>query len=173
MSQVTPGPCPTTGCPAPTEIDCIWVDKVFGSCQTVLTLNATTTACLSPVSSVTCGTPTCNAITTVPGPDSFSTITYLVSVPVTFSCGLIIGDTVTLTGTTSATLYNPPGTTPACLPFSVSCTASLVGTTTYLTAVVCLDLKTIARVQLLVPSYGYCVDTPCTTTPQCPAPFPT
>lgn len=31
-TQVTPGPCSSGGCPAPTEIDCVMVTKVYDFC---------------------------------------------------------------------------------------------------------------------------------------------
>ncbi|CAB1127811.1 conserved protein of unknown function [Candidatus Hydrogenisulfobacillus filiaventi] len=181
IDQVTPGPYPS-GVPTPTEVDCIWVDKVFGSCQQDVTINATTLAvtlnCTS-LTSVTCGTPTCTFLNAVPGSNDINTLSWLVSVPIDYTCNSGATGSVTATAQVVASLYNPPGTTPECLPFSVSCAATVVPSTIsgvlgtiYATANVCLELKTVARVQLLVPTYGYCVEPPCQVAAVCPSPFP-
>ncbi|CAB1127812.1 conserved protein of unknown function [Candidatus Hydrogenisulfobacillus filiaventi] len=172
--QVTPGPYPG-GVPTPTEVDCIWVDKVFGSCQKDVTVNATTPApsltCTSLVS-VSCGTPVCTFLNAVPGSNSVNTLSWLLNVPIGFTCNDGTTGSVTATAQVVASLYNPPGTTPECLPFSVNCAATVVAGTVYATATVCLELKTVARVQLLVPTYGYCVEPPCQVAAVCPSPFP-
>jgi hypothetical protein len=64
--------------------------------------------------------------------------------------------------TTTAPLYNPAGTIPACTMLSGTCSAVLLPNGPLSVQVtLCLLLQTVATVQLLVPSFGYCVPTPC------------
>ncbi len=127
MADQIPVPSPgyyPDGAPTSYWVDCIWVDKVFGSCQKVVTANGTGTAPASctTLTTVTCGTPSCTFLNSVPSADDFATLSWLVVVPVNYTCDSGSG-TVTVTTQVVATIYSPSGTTPACIPFSVSCGA--------------------------------------------------
>ncbi len=171
-SVPSPGYYPD-GAPTAYWVDCIWIDKVFGSCQKVVTANGTGTAPISctTLTTVTCGTPTCAFLNSVPSTNDYATLSWLVTVPVNYTCDVGSG-TVMVTIQVAATIYSPAGTTPACIPFSVSCGANVLNGIVYATVTLCVELKTFARVQLLVPAYGYCEEPPCGIENPCPSPFP-
>ena len=173
---VTPGPCPTTGCPAPTEIDCIMVDKIYASCtQTVpvtqvLDCDDLPAGCLPPGTmsgSLPCTLDLTASMCTVgavvaSGTDSINNITYTISAVVNLTCPSGTVFPVTLYTTTTVPLYNPSGTTPSCTVISGSCSAVILPNgDVSVQATLCLLLQTLARVQLLIPTYGFCAPTPC------------
>jgi hypothetical protein len=174
--QILPGPCPATGCPPPTEIDCIIVDKVYASCvQTVSGAGTfTIVGCTGPIScSVDLSTSTCTVGAVTPtGVDDINNITFVVSLDLSVLCaGLTIPSTETIVLTTTVPLYNPNGTTPSCTILTASCTCVVVGLNTVQCSVtVCLLTQTTATVQLLVPTYGFCVPQPCEVGPLLPCP---
>jgi hypothetical protein len=184
--QVTPGPCPPTGCPAPTEIDCIIVDKVYASCAQ--TVNATGTFkvpnCTGPI---TCAVDLTNTSCTVgaitpTGTDDINNITYVIGAVLDLTCANGTTTTETLYTTVTVPLYNPSGTTPSCTILSGSCTCVVLPTicdsrqddpppaNISCTVSLCLLAQTTAAVQILVPTYGFCVPGPCAVGPVLPCP---
>jgi hypothetical protein len=166
MASVTPGPCPSTGCPAPTQIDCIVVDKVYDSCTQTVTVTQTVTApvagCTPSSCAIDLATSTCTvgAVTPTTVTD-YNTITFVISGAFSVTCG---GVTVpeTAVSTIQVTLYNPPGTTPSCTILSGTCTCVALPTGLLsCTVTLCVLFQTSATVQLLVPTYGFCQPQPC------------
>ena len=162
----------------PTEIDCLLVEKVFASCaQTVTTTQIVTPwmipedgACIPP--GMTSGSLPCSVdlsasscvvgATTPSGNDSINNITFTISAVVDVTCpsGTIVP--ITLYTTTTAPLYNPAGTNPQCTILSGTCSAVVLPNGQLsINVTLCLLLQTVATVQLLIPTYGYCVPTPC------------
>jgi hypothetical protein len=174
--QVTPGPCPSTGCPPPTEIDCIVVDKVYASCVQTVTASGTftITGCTAPVTcTVDLASSTCTVGAVTPtGNDNINNITFVVTAALSLTCATITTPTTeTIVATPTVALYNPPGTTPSCTILSASCTCVVTATNTVsCTVTLCLLAQTTATVQLLVPSYGFCEPVPCTVGPVLPCP---
>jgi hypothetical protein len=173
--QVQPGPCPPTGCPAPTEIDCIVVTKVYASCvQTVTTSGQfTVTDCTGPVtcnvdlSSSTC---TVGAITPT-GTDDINNVTYIVGLVLDLTCANGVLATETLYTTVTVPLYNPAGTYASCTILSASCNCVLLPNGLVSCNVnACVLAQTTAVVQLLVPTYGFCSPEPCAVGPLLPCP---
>ncbi len=167
MASVIPGPCPDTGCPPTTEVDCIVVDKVYDSCsQTVTTTQtflAPTAGC--PISScaIDLATSTCTvgAITPTSVTD-YNNITFIISANYSVTCtsGVVLPETVVTTQ--NVTLYNPSGTTPSCTILSGACTCvNLPNGDISCTITLCMLFQSTATVQLLVPSYGFCVPPVC------------
>jgi hypothetical protein len=96
------------------------------------------------------------------GTDSINNITYTISAVVDVTCvnGVTVAP-VTVYTTTTVSLYNPAGTTPVCTILSGTCSAVILPNGQLSVQVtLCLLLQTLATVQLLVPSYGYCVPSP-------------
>ena len=182
--QVTPGPCGSGGCPAPTEIDCIEVTKVYdfcfqtesrenscfpvpASCGTVPTGSSAT----GSVSQVECTT---QSITPIANSGGFANVTLLVTVTV----GL------TITAPDGSTLCSFDGqffffaTVTLCAPegVSVGCSAPatsvgpcvIIGGQVCCPVNLCLLIQSTALVKLLVPTYGFCVPAPCVVSPSPP-----
>lgn len=177
MATVSPGPCPTTGCPPPTEIDCIIVDKVYDSClQTVNITNecAPLAATCLPgagaavsctITSTTC---TIGALTPTSTPNyvnATAVISATLSYTVAPATGTVCTATETFTTTATATLYLPTGTTASCSVVNSSCACVLVPTTTGSNVCcnlsLCVLFQSTATVQLLIPTYGFCVPPTC------------
>ncbi|ABR49562.1 conserved hypothetical protein [Alkaliphilus metalliredigens QYMF] len=193
---------PVTGlpvCPPPSIIECIVVDKVYDSCFQVddRTRDVTTDSDefgtgLVQGDSVLCALQegaeiTCNEISRVPVGDGFFTITFSVNVPITLTNPEATNDEDdeierTFTFVKTVTLCIPEGVDLDCsesvllacncvvtdvdeideeLEYTISCDIQ-----------VCLVAKAILRVQLLVPSYGFCVPAPCVTLPGVCPPLP-
>ncbi|MDA8193683.1 MAG: hypothetical protein M0Z53_06770 [Thermaerobacter sp.] len=185
MASVTPGPCPSTGCPPPTEIDCIVVDKVYDSCVQTVTLNnecaALAATCIPSTGAavsctITSSSCTIGAITPTSTPN-YSVVTAVVSVTLSYTVapatGTVCTASETFTTTTTATLYLPTGTTASCSVVSSACTCVLIPTTTGFNVCcnlsLCVLLESTATVQLLIPTYGFCVPPTCTpSTVTCP-----
>ena len=167
MASVTPGPCPDTGCPPPTEIDCIVVDKVYDSCsQTVTTtqtflaptLGCTVSSCAIDLSTSSC---TVGAITPTSTPD-YNNITFVISANYTVTCSSGVTLPETVITTQNVTLYNPSGTIPSCTILSGACTCvNLPNGDISCTITLCMLFQSTATVQLLIPTYGFCVPPVC------------
>ncbi|MDD2401524.1 MAG: hypothetical protein PHI90_03400 [Clostridia bacterium] len=197
IEQITPGVCPPEGCPPPTRIECIVVDKVYDSCfqlhdvsrdTTVSTATEFTTGTFAVGDIIDCSLTagasiTCTEVSRVDAGGGFFTVTILVSVPVT----LINPNDPTqdadrvFTFTKTATLCCPEGVTPDCSESTLifcSCVVTNVtggyspSITVTCTLQVCIVIKCILEVQLLVPSYGFCVPAPCITLPGVCPPTP-
>lgn len=195
VNQVTPGVCPPEGCPPPTRIECIVTDKVYDSCFQINDFSRDTTISLSsdfmtgsfsvgdiiPCSQN--GEITCTEISRTDAGGGFFTVSILVTVPITLTNPNEPMETVerTFTFTKTATLCCPPGVSPDCSESTVlfcSCVVSNVNgnyegsITVTCTLQVCVVIKCILTVQLLVPSYGFCVPAPCITLPGVCPPTP-
>lgn len=191
VNQVTPGVCPPEGCPPPTRIECIVVPKVYDSCFQIndLTRDTTITDFTNSFSEgdvITCaqnGDFSCQEVSRTDVGGGFFTITVLVSIPVLLTNPKDPTETVerTFTFTKTATLCCPEGTEPDCSESSIlfcSCVVTNVNNeynntlSVTCTLQVCIVLKCILEVQLLVPSYGFCVPAPCVTLPGVCPPTP-
>lgn len=197
-NQVCPGPCPPEGCPPPTQIDCIVVEKVYDSCfqvddrtrmVTVTTddggqwpTGAFTVGQIVPCALTVGAEISCIEISRVPADDGFVTVTIMVSVPVTLTNPNDATETTdrVFNFTKTATLCCPPGVEPDCSESTLMVCNSIitqvdeVNETVEVTCdfQVCLMMKCILTVQLLVPSYGFCVPAPCVTLPGICPPSP-
>ena len=190
-SPITPGPCPPTGCPAPTEIDCIQVTKVYdscfqtedftnlcapipsGLCQEIAEMPGTTATCAVTSSSCTF------VSSTSTGVDDFVNATFAVSLTETITLTSTTGKTCTITVpitfVKTVTLCGPLGTTQVCTIAGTSCgPCAIIDNTVCCQLIVCLVFQSVATVQLLVPSYGFCTPAACTVMglPPCPPTFP-
>ncbi|WP_227763813.1 hypothetical protein [Zhaonella formicivorans] len=194
--EIRPGVCPVEGCPPPTRIECIVVDKVYDSCFQVEDRTRTTTITTGLTGQFPTGTFTvgqvvpcsltsgqqisCTEVSRVPAGDGFVTVTVLVSVPLTLTNPNAATETVdrVFTFTKTATLCCPEGVTPDCSESTLlfcNCVVSSVGIDSIEVTCdfeVCMILKCILTVQLLVPSYGFCVPAPCITLPGVCPPTP-
>ena len=96
------------------------------------------------------------------GTDSINNITYTIAIVVDVTCMNGSTASITLYTTTTVPLYNPSGTTPACTIVSGTSSAVILPNGKLaVEATLCLLLQTCASVQILVPSYGYCLPTEC------------
>jgi len=167
----------TTTIGQPTQVDCIVVDKVYDSCSQTITIAqtlsmmpgpsgnggpppmmCTVSGCAIDLSSSTCqvGAVTASATT------NYSDITFVIGAQYTVTC--TSGNTLTETAytTQTVTLYNPTGTTPSCAIVSGACMCvNLPNGDISCTITLCLLFQTTATVQLLVPTYGFCVPPAC------------
>lgn len=186
-NQVKPGAYTQDCCPKPTRVECIVVDKVYDSCFQVEDRTRTTTVTtgvggqwptngfsvgqIVPCSPTADAGITCTELSRVPVGEGFSTITILVSVPITLANPNAPEETTdrVFTFTKTATLCCPEGVEPDCSESTLmfcNCVITQVNagsveiTCDYQ---VCLLMRCILTVQLLVPSYGFCVPAPCTT----------
>ncbi len=180
---VTPGPCPSTGCPPPTEIDCILVDKVYDYC-----IQSDTTSQLCAPLPDTCATGTVTGIScTVTGANcsfqsstpaattNYINATFLISATVQFTITTTVTTcttSATLTMLKTVTLCGPSGTTQSCSVVSATCLppAIMDGNVCTPGVVICSTFSSIAPTQLLVPTYGTCSPAPCVTLPLPPCP---
>jgi hypothetical protein len=194
MTSIVPGPCPSSGCPAPTQIDCIEVTKVYDSCfQTedfshlrahipdddrcmkIASLPGTTATCTVTSSSCTFVSSTTNAVN-----DEFVNATFAVSLMQTVTLTSPHGHTCTfdlppVEFMKTATLCGPSGTTQVCTIAGTTCGPCVIlGDKVFCQLLVCLVLQSVATVQLLVPNYGFCMPTACTVlaSPPCPPTAP-
>jgi hypothetical protein len=175
--QVSPGPCPSTGCPPPTEIDCIMVDKVYASCVQTVTATGTFTIVACTATPITCLVDLTDSSCTVgaispSGIDDINNVTFIITAVLDITCsGLVTPVAETIVTTVTVPLYNPSGTTPICSILSASCTCVLITPSTVTCNVaLCLLAQTTATVQLLIPTYGFCQPSPCEPGPtlNCP-----
>ncbi len=192
--QVTPGVCPPEGCPPPTRIECIVVDKVYDSCFQVHDLSRDTivstltefitgpfaVGTIIPCELTQGSNITCTEVSRVPAGNGFFTITILVSIPITLTNPNNPTETVNreFNFTKTVTLCCPEGVSPDCTESTLllcNCIVNSVGQdsiTVTCALQVCLVIKCILNVQLLVPSYGFCVPAPCVTLPGVCPPTP-
>jgi hypothetical protein len=183
---VVPGPCPN-GCPAPTEIDCIQVNKVYDFCfEAETNTNVCTTIPNScgtlPSGTVASGTVSgvsCTVVGTTPilnstgQPTGFADVTLLVTVTITYTLTYAGATICTFTGNFSfmstIVLCAPSGTTIDCtIPSSAVSPVAILNGQVCSTVTVCLLVSSIAMVNLLVPSYGFCTPAPCVVSPSPP-----
>ncbi|AKX94044.1 hypothetical protein MTHERMOG20_03710 [Moorella thermoacetica] len=191
---VGPGVCPPEGCPPPTRIECIVADKVYDSCFQVESRSRDTTVTTGltgtfvtgtftvgqPIPCAQAGPITCNVINRTPTTGNFATLTIVVSVPVTLTNPNAATETANrvFTFTKIVTLCAPEGVTVDCGESTLlfcNCVVSAVGVgniTVTCDFQVCVVIKTILTVQLLVPSYGFCVPAPCVVAPGVCPPAP-
>lgn len=186
--QIVPGPCPTTGCPPPTEIVCIETTKVYDFCVQT----RTDQECYNiPVATVTGCPPVGKTIdTTVPPVCTISsTSCTLVSrtqilggfARVVFDVCFTLGITLTFTdGTTCTfttderciskrtTIFAPVGTDIVCNIINQDCGPCRYSSFTLgipaqvcCDIALCLEIQSRAIVKLLVPSYGFCIPSEC------------
>jgi len=195
--EVMPGLCPPGGCPPFDRIECIVVEKVYDSCFQVdeRTRDITVTTGVDgdwPTGPFAVGDPvvcsltegagiTCTEISRVPTSEpGFFTVTLAISVPVTLTNPNAATETVDtiFTFTKNVTLCAPEGTSINCNESSLllcSCMISGVSDETVTVTCdiqVCVVIKSTLVVQLLVPSYGFCVPAPCVTLPGVCPPLP-
>ena len=195
--EVSPGLCPPEGCPPPTRIECIVVDKVYDSCFQIndisrdIALSTVTDFTTGPFAigtvipcALTTGADiTCMEVSRIDAGGGFFTITLLVSVPITLTNPNDPTETVDsiISFTKVVTLCCPEGVEPDCTESTVLFCSGIVsaitnaynpGITVSLTLQVCVVVKCILTVQLLVPSYGFCVPAPCVTLPGVCPPTP-
>lgn len=193
--EIQPGLCPinpTTGlpeCPPPDRIECIVVDKVYDSCFQVDNRSRTITstvllAGLAVGDVVNCAlTPgesiSCEEVSRVPVGDGLFKVTLVVTVPVTITNPNNIAqiDVADFVFTKTVILCAPEPVQVTCSESAVIGCGCVVTATvgTPVTAVtitcdiqICVVIKSILRVQLLVPSYGFCIPTPCEPIGVCP-----
>ena len=197
-NQVSPGPCPPEGCPPPTQIDCIVVDKVYDSCYQVDDRTRTSTVTIGdggqwPTGVFTVGQVvpcaltsgaeiSCTELSRVPAEDGFVTVTMLISIPVTLTNPNDAEETTdrVFNFTKTATLCCPTGVEPDCSESTLmfcNCVITQVDAINDTVEVtcdfqVCLVIQCILTVQLLVPSYGFCVPAPCVVLPGVCPPSP-
>jgi hypothetical protein len=184
MDAIVPGPCPPTGCPPPTEIDCVIVDKVYDSCIQLHDLGIVATD-LQPdcftgaqaggscqVTGIACA----EAARTQEG--DFATIILSVAVFRTITITNAAGGVICTFTTTdnffkTVTLCSPPGTTVNCQLVSATCGPcflSLGGSVINCPVQICMLITSTASVALLIPTYGFCSPAPCSTAPLLPCP---
>ncbi|MDS1029716.1 hypothetical protein RDV78_04240 [Bacillota bacterium LX-D] len=191
---IRPGVCPPNGCPPPTRIECIKVDKVYDSCFQVDDKTRTTriptadygTGPFAVGDKIPCrlyGDITCEEIRRASAGGGFSTITLLVKIPVRLTNPKAPASSPkfadrTFTFTKTVTLCCPEGVSPDCSETTLlfcNCIVTDVASE-YIEVTcdfqVCLVIKCILEVQLLVPSYGFCTPSPCVTLPGVCPPTP-
>lgn len=193
VSQVvTPGVCPPEGCPPPTRIECIVVDKVYDSCFQLDSFTRDFTvefgaAGVTNNNSIFVGQNipcelddiTCQVLNRVPVNGGFMTLTILVTITLKLTNPNYPTDSVlrSFTFIKTVTLCCPDGVDPDCSESTIFCTCAISAINeTELTVTcniqVCLVIKCILTVQLLVPSYGFCVPAPCIALPGVCPPAP-
>ena len=194
---IAPGPCPIIDgvpqCPAPNELVCININKLFDFCFEAdhfsqcfpVPTDVYGPNPIAPGATVTCNVdPTKAKVEFVsstsappPSPAGFMNVTLRVIAPIvvqvnnpspypsfSFEINFIFYKTVVL--------WNPSGTV---VTGSIQNTACNVNTFTdnqvCLSFDLCIIIQVTANVFLLVPAYGYCTPAPCSTLPsgfQCP-----
>lgn len=188
-SSIIPGPCPSAGCPPPTEIVCIETTKVYDFCFQVERRDnvcfalpeschpaaGATISCA--ITSIDCHEISRAPLTTGGG---FYNVTFLLTVTATiniFNPGAT-DPTCTFTAsfsfTKTATLCTPDGTDTTCEVPSFACGPCVITPAHQVccTFVLCVLLESVATVKLLVPAYGFCVPAECVEVspefPECP-----
>lgn len=189
VTQVTPGECPPEGCPPPTRIECIVVDKVYDSCFQLESFTRDFEIGSTDFSfnnffvgqNVPCELDdiTCQVLNRVPVNGGFMTLTILVTITLRLTNPNNPLQSVlrTFTFIKTVTLCCPDGVDPDCSESTIFCTCAISEVDTSEITVtcniqVCLVIKCILTVQLLVPSYGFCVPAPCITLPGVCPPAP-
>ncbi|HEX6970951.1 MAG TPA: hypothetical protein VF234_01885 [Limnochordia bacterium] len=183
QQAIVPGPC-THGCPEPTEIVCIEVNKVYDFCfqterQTPAPFTVSSSVAPGMVGdAVECQVDVSQVVCTElialrqELNNGFANVTLSITVP------LIIGtppntERESITFLKTVTLCAPEGTTVDCRVVAATCECVItraVDTSRQVTCTVdlCIIIESTALVKLLVPSFGFCVPAPCVTFPQPP-----
>ena len=183
----------------PNRIECIAVDKVYDSCfQTNdITRNITIGtgtgepwegADLEVGDIMQCGLDTslpeegitCSVISRIPVGEGFYTLNILVTVPVVLTNEDDEVFETTFNFTKTVTLCAPEGVNIDCsesVILACNCVVTAVDIENETVTVtcdiqICFVIKSILTVQLLVPSYGFCVPAPCVTLPGVCPPLP-
>lgn len=195
---VSPGLSSAEGCPSPARIECIMADKVYDSCfqrenlPSVLACILVDTEAFTPGQVIPCilenAGLSCTEVERRPLENGFAEIDLLFTIDNAIiqnpanpqeSLPLHVAPFIK-----TVTLCCPEGTTIDCSESTVTkciCTAASImpaGCGSGFQAIIvcqvqlCLVIKCLARVQLLVPSYGFCVPAPCTTVPAVCPPAP-
>lgn len=194
IQQISPGMCPPEGCPPFDRIECIVVKKVYDSCFQIdeRTRNFTFNVggatgpfnVGTPVPCELAGPIDCEELkrTPIPGQPGFFTVTILVKVPLRLRNPNNPNQTQMemLTFVKNVTLCCPEGTEVSCTESTFlfcNCVITDFNMSTNMLTVtcdiqVCLVIKCTLDVQLLVPSYGFCVPAPCITLPGVCPPLP-
>jgi len=196
MRQIQPGPCPPEGCPPFDRIDCIVVDKVYDSCFRSESINRVTSITIGdaaewPTGDFAVATPVpcvlragetvdCNITNMVPAGDGYFTISMLITIPVTLTNPNAAGETVDrdFNFTRTVTLCAPEGVEIDCSESTFTqCNCVITAVTETSVEVtcdfqICMVTRSLLTVQLLVPSYGFCVPGPCETLPGVCPPIP-
>ncbi|HHW06837.1 MAG TPA: hypothetical protein GXX34_04795 [Clostridia bacterium] len=186
--QPSPGECPPEGCPPPTRIECIAVDKVYDSCFQVDDRTRTFTVEFTGLEVgdlVTCGLTeggviSCTEVSRTDVGGGFFSITLLVTVPLTITNPEDDTQTedVTFNFTKTVTLCAPEEAAITCAESTlINCSCVVTEATDTDVTIscdiqICLVVKAILNVQLLVPSYGFCQPAPCVTLPGVCPPAP-
>jgi hypothetical protein len=195
--QIQPGQCPPGGCPPPDRIECIVVDKVYDSCfqidertREIETDSEEFGTGLEVGDVVECklnGEISCNVISRTPVADGFFTLVLSITVPILLTNPEAASgeeDEIerTFTFSKTITLCAPEGVNIDCSESTLlSCNCVVIDVEEDEEEIVydiscdiqvCLVIKSILRVQLLVPSYGFCVPAPCVTLPGVCPPLP-
>lgn len=198
-SQIQPGQCPPAGCPPPDRIECIVVDKVYDSCFQLDERGLDTEIRTTGAGSFSTGTfvvgtqlvcalqpeedISCVEVRRVAVGGGFFTVTVLVTVPIRitnpFNALQFVDREITFTK--NVTLCAPQGVNIDCSESTIvvcNCLVTAVPATgeprilVTCDVQICVVIKAILTVQLLVPSYGFCVPAPCVTLPGVCPPLP-
>lgn len=195
VNQIQPGLCPIDPltqipmCPPYNRIECVVVNKVYDSCfqvdnKTMLSVLPAFSPAPQVGDSVPClqaGAIRCRELSRVELCDGFFTITVQITIPMFLvnpsnpsdivEYDFIFSKTVTLCCPEGAELDCSESSLIMCNCF----VTAIIGEDVILITCdvqVCVVLKCILRVQLLVPSYGFCVPAPCITLPGVCPPSP-
>lgn len=196
---ITPGPCPPEGCPPPTSIECIEVDRVYDLCfqqetrtRALVVKDPCVLECLCPRGPEQCPAGTiipcliqqsdssCDVVNRVQQTGGFARVTLRVRVPVAlFRVGTQAGTREPclvrhIEFTKTVLLCAPEGTRIECR-VSGDCRAIVTdGDSCRLdievSLAICVVIKAVAEVNLLVPTYGFCVPAECVTAGLGPCP---
>ncbi|HHU69066.1 MAG TPA: hypothetical protein GXZ31_02050 [Thermoanaerobacterales bacterium] len=192
--QIQPGPCPPEGCPPFNRIECIVVDKVYDSCfqmeertrETEITMgDEWLTGPFAVGTPVSCAlqagkTIECDVISKTAVGNGFFTISLLITIPIALANP---NDPTEIANrnfnfTKAVTLCAPDEVEIDCSESTLmQCTCVITGVDDDTVEVtcdlqICVVVKSILTVQLLVPSYGFCVPAPCQVLPGVCPPLP-
>ncbi|TDA69918.1 MAG: hypothetical protein D9V47_03780 [Clostridia bacterium] len=188
QEQIVPGPCdPVVGCPPPTEIACIKVDKVYESCKhtqvNVETVDLLTIIppAVPPITDVECvsadlvpGSQTCQIL---PGGRVRASFSYTYTIRFTDATGTrtFTSAPIAVEKTVVMARAGEPGLSPQCEVFLECVEAFLIDETVVQVCIGKMVLfKLFAHVQLMVPSYGFCPQPEeCRVAGECPTFEPT
>lgn len=187
--ELVPGPCPDAGCPAPSQIDCLEVTRVYDFCYDNDVHDSVffdVPAACGPIPegstaavTVTAVEPSVRQVAAIPAAQGFANATLLVRVRLGIAIAAPDGRLhARLVGefhyTRTVTLCAPPGATVRCsAPQSVAGPAAVVGRELCTRVSIALLFESSARVKLLVPTYGPCPPAPCVVLADPPFPMRT
>lgn len=184
LNQVSPGPCPPSGCPPTTEIVVISVEKVFDSDSQVdqqINLTAVTTGpggewptgIFTVGEAVPCELPpgvpiNVTVLSRVPAPDGKTTFTLEIHVPLLLTNPNESNEATVrvFDFTKTVTLNCPEGVEPnASGSTLIFCSSVIIQVEASSVGIACvyqvyLVLECTSTVQLLVPSYGFYIPAP-------------